>query len=194
MGKSKAGDPHGYTGETTIGDTQAYVPTNHGAPLMPAAGGLPASALYTKVDYNWMAYFGKVLRDLDPEFQKAIDGLSPLTFNPGTRFMRGRELQNEIVGRGSGSGLKNAALENLAHFRQACAQMAEKVETLAKNYQHCDELSKIQADRITQDMGEVLGEVGLMPQMSLPGGGSGSGGGTGSGDGGGSSGGGGSTA
>lgn len=176
--KKDAGDPNGYAGDTTIDDTTPYASSAGTAALMPAAGDLPAGALYTKVDYNWMAYLGKVLRDLDPEFAKAIDGLAPLTFNPGTRFSRGRELQNEILGRGGGDGIKGAAIENLAHFRQAVAEMAGKVETLAKSYANSDELSEITADRVTKDMTEVLGQVNLMPQISLPGGTGGSAGGS----------------
>ena len=165
-----AGDPHGYGGGTSIQDTTPYTSTATTGPMVPAAGDVPAGALYTKVDYNWMAYLGTVLRGLDGEFAAAIDGLAPLTFNPGTRFTRGREFQNEILGRSSGSGIKGAALENLAHFRQAVAEMAGKVEALAKTYGDADEMSKITADRITTDMGDVLGEVSLTPAISLPGG------------------------
>lgn len=180
-----AGDPNKYGGSTTIGDVTPYTPKSNGSAMMPAAGDLPQSALYTKVDYNWMAYLGKVLRDLDPEFGKAIDGLAPLTFNPGTRFSQGREFQNEILGRSGGDGIKGAAVENLAHFRQAVAEMAGKVEKLAKSYAHSDELSHITAERVTKDMTDVLGQVNLMPDIALPGGGSDGGGHGGGGHGGG---------
>jgi hypothetical protein len=165
-----------YGGDSTIDDTSAYVPTTGSQALMPPAGDVPLSEMYTKVDYNWMAYLGTVLRDLDPQFAKAIDGLAPLTFNPGTRFSRGRELQNEILGRSGGDGIKGAAIENLAHFRQAVAEMAGKVEALAKSYANSDELSEITADRVTKDMTDVLGQVNLMPQISLPGAGASAGG------------------
>lgn len=165
-----AGDPNGYTGDTTLDDPSAYLPRTDAVARMDPPGSMPAAALYTKVDYNWLAYFGTVLRDLDGDFQKAIDGLAPLTFNPGTRFARGRELQNEILGRSGGDGVKGAAVENLAHFRQAVAEMAGKVESLSKAYANSDELNGITADRVMKDMTEILGEVNLMPQLMLPGG------------------------
>lgn len=172
-----AGDPHGYTGNTTIDDPASFTPRTDGVARMDPPGGMAPAALYTKVDYNWLAYFGTVLRELDGDFQKAIDGLAPLSFNPGTRFARGRELQNEILGRSGGDGIKGAAVTNLAHFRQAVAEMAGKVESLAKAYANSDEMSEITADRVTKDMTEILGEVNLMPQLALPGGAGGTGGG-----------------
>ncbi len=165
-----AGDPNGYGGNTTLEDPSAYTPRTEATPRMDAPNGMAPAALYTKVDYNWLAYFGTVLRELDRDFQKAIDGLAPLTFNPGTRFARGRELQNEILGRSGGDGIKGAAVENLAHFRQAVAEMAGKVESLSKAYANSDEMSEITAERVTKDMTEILGEVNLMPQLALPGG------------------------
>lgn len=173
-----AGDPHGYGGDTALDDPSAFTPRTDATARMDPPGTMAAAALYTKVDYNWLAYFGTVLRELDHDFQKAIDGLAPLSFNPGTRFARGRELQNEILGRSGGDGIKGAAVENLAHFRQAVAEMAGKVESLSKAYANSDEMSEITAERVTKDMTEILGEVNLMPQLALPGGTGGDGGST----------------
>lgn len=159
----EAGDPNKYGGDTQIDNTEMYKTTHGGEPLMPAAGNGPAAQAYS-VNYNSLAYFAKVMDDLDPYFQRAIDGLGPLAFNPGTRFKKGSDLQQEIY------GIKNAGFENFAHFRQAVAELARKVESMAKAYANSDEMSEITADRVTADMGEVLGHVRLMPQLSLPGG------------------------
>ena len=172
-----APDPTGYGGETTIENTAGYTSDKTATVYMPPTGGLAPAEMYTKVDYNWLSYFSTVLDDLDQHFQKAVDGLVPLTFNPGTRFSRGREFQNEILGASGGDGIKGAALENLTHFRQAVAEMSKKVKALSTSYANSDEMSEITAERVNADMGEILGHVNLMPQITLPGGAGGSAGG-----------------
>lgn len=130
------------------------------------SAGVTRENMYVRVDYNWLSYFAKVLRDLDPYFGKGIDTMAPISFEPGTKFSAGRSLQEFVIGPDGTGGLKGQYIDNLIQVRNAVAAFAGKLEVMAKNYTRTDELQKITVADVQKMFGDVLQSVHLQPVPS----------------------------